>query len=257
MYVNNVGSANSFALGNNREVYAVNLGVDYVGLSTIGFTSTSGIGSQFNSLEFRNLNEFFGVIGVAHSLTTTNSKITCAIKNNSIKITTDQSHELTTNDLIKLNVSISNEEEVKVIYDFVNRKTAIKEILFSNSNVSVEENTIGISSYNGEIKTGDRVVYIAQTPIGGLSHYGIYYVVKTSLNKIKLCEYISDINPIENINEINTINFNSTGGNVQKIYFINPPLTFFRGNRIKFDVSDTSLLDMELIFYTDSKLTKK
>ena len=257
LYVNNVGSASSFALGNNQEVYAVNLGVDYVGLSTIGFTSTTGIGSQFNSLEFRNLDQFFGVIGVAHSLTTTNSKITCAIKSNSIKITTDQSHGLTTNDLIKLNVAISNEEEVKVIYDFVNRKTAVKEVLFSDSNVSVEENTIGISSYNGEIKTGDRVVYIAQTPIGGLSHYGIYYVVKTSLNKIKLCEYISDINPIENINEINTINFTSTGGNNQKIYFINPPLTFFRGNRIKFNVSDSSLLDMELIFYSDSKLTKK
>jgi hypothetical protein len=257
LYVNNVGSAVSFSLENGQEVYAVNLGVDYVGLSTIGFTSTTGIGSQFNSLEFQNLDEFFGVIGVAHSLTTTNSKITCAIESNSIKITTNQSHRLTTDDLIKLNVAISNEEEVKVIYDFVNRKTALKEILFTDSEVSVEENTIDISSYNGEINTGDRVVYIAETPIEGLSHYGIYYVVKNSLNKIKLCEYISDIKPIENINEINTINFNSTGGSDQKLYFINPPLKFFRGNRIKFDVSDPSLLDMELTFYSDFKLTKK
>ena len=257
LYVNNVGSGISFILNNDQEVYAVNLGVDYVGLSTIGFTSTTGIGSQFNSLEFQNLNEFFGVIGITHSLTTTNSKITCAIESNFITVTTNQSHGLTTNDLIKLNVSISNEEEVKVIYDFVNRKTALKEVLFTDSNVSVEENTIDISSYNGEINTGDRVVYIAQTPIGGLSHYGIYYVLKNSLNKIKLCKYISDIKPIENINEINTINFNSTGGDDQKFYFINPPLTFFRGNRIKFDVSDPSLLDMDLTFYTDFKLTKK
>jgi hypothetical protein len=257
LYVNNVGSGVSFALENDQEVYAVNLGVDYVGLSTIGFTSTTGIGSQFNSLEFQNLNEFFGVIGVAHSLTTTNSKITCAIESNSTKITTNQSHGLTTNDLIKLNVAISNEEEVKVIYDFVNRKTALKEVLFTDSEVSVEENTIDISSYTGEINTGDRVVYIAETPIEGISHYGIYYVLKNSLNKIKLCEYISDIKPIENINEINTINFNSTGGSEQKLYFINPPLTFFRGNRIKFDVSDPSLLNMELTFYSDYKLTKK
>jgi len=257
LYVNNVGSAVSFILENNQEVYAVNLGKDYVGLSTIGFTSTTGIGSQFNSLQFRNLDNFFGVIGVAHSLTTTNPKITCTIESASAKITTAQIHGLTTNDLIKLNVGISNEEDVKVIYDFVNRKLALKEVLFDSSKVSIVENTIDISSYEGEIKTGDKVVYISATPIQGLSNYGIYYVLRNSFSKIKLCRYISDIKPIENINEINTINFTSTGGNGQKLYFINPPLTFFRGNKIKFDVSDPSLLDMELNFYSDSKLDKK
>ena len=257
LFVNNVGSGVSFKLENNQKVYAVNLGLDYVGLSTIGFTSTSGIGSQFNSLEFRNLDEFFGTIGVAHSLTTTNTKISGAIESKYIEVTTTKPHNLTDGDSIKLKVEISDEEEIKVIYDPVNRKVILKEISFTDNEVSQIENTINVSSYNGEIKTGDKVVYIAESPIGGLSNYGIYYVLKDNLNEIKLCEYISDINPIGNINEINNINFSSTGGNIQKLYFINPTVTIFRGNIIKFDVSDSSLLDMELVFYYDKKLTKR
>jgi hypothetical protein len=261
LFVNNVGSAVSFKLDNNQEVYAVNLGNDYLGISTIGFTSTSGIGSQFNSLEFQNLDQFFGVIGVAHSLTTTNSKITGTIENTSVEVVTVDNHGLLTDDEIKLTVNISDEEELKVIYDPVNRKTAVGEISFTNSGVSTTNNTIDISSYNGEIKTGDKVVYISDDVINGLINYGVYYVLKDSFDKIKLCQYISDIYPSESILgvtlPINNIKFDSTGGNNQKLYFINPQLTFFRGNTIKFDLSDPSLLDMELFFYSDSKLDKK
>jgi photosystem II stability/assembly factor-like uncharacterized protein len=261
LFVNNVGSGVSFILENGQEVYAVNLGKDYLGISTIGFTSTSGIGSQFNSLEFQNLDEFFGVIGVAHSLTTTNSKITGTIQNTSVKVNTVGNHGLLTGDEIKLTVNISDEEELKVIYDPINRKTAVKEISFTNIGVSTTNNTIDVSSYTGEIKTGDKVVYISDDTIDGLVNYGIYYVLKDSFNKIKLCEYISDIYPSESIFgttlPINNIKFNSTGGPNQKLYFINPELTFFRGNTIKFDVSDTSLLDMDLFFYSDSDLNKK
>ena len=50
LYVNNVGSASSFALGNNQEVYAVNLGVDYVGLSTIASIGNGAIGVSSASI---------------------------------------------------------------------------------------------------------------------------------------------------------------------------------------------------------------
>jgi hypothetical protein len=270
LFVNNIGSGVSFKLENNQKVYAVNLGNNYLGLSTIGFTSTSGIGSQFNSLEFRNFDEFFGVIGVAHSLTTTNSKITGNQEDISIQITTATDHGLVSGDHIKLNIDIFEEEIVKLAYDPVNRKLLAKEISFTNTDVSSIDDTIDISAYDGEVKTGDKVVYIAETPISGLSHYGIYYVIKDSLNKIKLAEYLSDIFPITSfgVNDqgipilgapnfpIKYINFNSTGGDIQKIYLINPPLTIFRGNKLKFDVSDPSLLNMNLNFYDESLLEK-
>jgi hypothetical protein len=90
------------------------------------------------------------------------------------------------------------------------------------------------------------------------------------LNKIKLAEYLSDIFPITSfgVNDqgipilgspnfpIKYINFNSTGGASQKIYLINPPLTIFRGNKLKFDLSDSSLLNMNLKFYAESLLEK-
>ena len=268
LFVNNIGSGVSFKLENNQKVYAVNLGNNYLGLSTVGFTSTSGIGSQFNSLEFRNLDEFFGVIGVAHSLTTTNSKITGNQEDISIQITTEVDHGLASGDHIKLNIDIFEEEIIKLAYDPVNRKLLAKEISFTNNNVSSADDTIDISNYDGEVKTGDKVVYIAETPISGLSHYGIYYAIKDSLNKIKLAAYLSDIFPITSFGvnnqgipisgdlnfPIKHINFNSTGGATQKIYLINPPLTIFRGNKLKFDVSDLSLLNMNLKFYAESRL---
>jgi hypothetical protein len=261
LFVNNVGSASSFRLRNNQEVYAVNLGKDYLGISTVGFTSTSGIGSQFNSLEFQNLDQFFGVIGVAHSITTTNPKITGTIENTSVEVTTVDSHGLLTGDEIKLTVDIFDQEELKVIFDPVNRKTAMREIVLTNSGISTANSTIDISSYTGEIKTGDKVVYISDSPISGLINYGVYYVLKDSPNKIKLCRHISDIYPSESTLgvtlAINNIKFNSTGGSNQKLYFVNPQLTFFRGNTIKFDLSDPSLLDMDLIFYSDFQLNKR
>ncbi len=270
LFVNNIGSGVSFKLENNQKVYAVNLGNNYLGLSTVGFTSTSGIGSQFNSLEFRNLDEFFGVIGVGHSLTTTNPKINGNVKNISVEVTTETNHGLVIGDNIKLNLDIFDEETIKVAYDPVNRKLLAREISFTNTEVSSIDDTIDISSYDGEVKTGDKVVYIAETPISGLLNYGIYYVIKDSLNKIKLAEYLSDIFPITSFGAndqgipllgtpnlpIKHINFNSTGAGIQKIYLINPPISILKGNKLKFDLSDPSLLNMNLKFYFDSLLEK-
>lgn len=257
LFVNNVGSAVSFKLENNQKVYAVNLGRDYLGLSTVGFTTFTGIGSQFNSLEFRNLDQFFGVIGVAHSLTTLNPKITGSLESVFGKVVTLEKHNLTSGDIINLKLDISNTQEIKLHYDIVNRKLLANEISFSNSDVSLLDSSIDISSYNGEVATGDKVVYFGDSVIGGLQQYGIYYVLKDSFSKIKLASHLSDIRPILNTGEIKSINFNTTGGSDQKIYFVNPPIKIFKGNILKFDVSDSSLVDMDLVFYVDQKFTKQ
>ena len=259
LFVNNIGSGVSFKLENNQKLYAVNLGNNYLGLSTIGFTSISGIGSQFNSLEFRNVDEFFGVIGVSHSLTTLYPKVTGSIENIYVKVSTNDDHGLVAGDEVKLNLDIFEEEIIKIAYDPVNRKVLLNEILFTNNEVSTIDDTIDISNYDGEVKTGDKIVYISSNPISGLSNYGIYYILKDGLNKIKLSEYFSDIYPktSSGINlPIKYINFTSSGGNAHKIYFINPPITIFKGNKLKFDLSDPSISDMTLKFYSDYKLTK-
>jgi hypothetical protein len=251
LYVNNVGSAVSFKLEDNQIVYAVNFGQDYIGLSTIGFTSSTGIGTNFNSVEFWDQDFFFGVIGAAHSLTTLNPKITGTLQKTLGIVTTTRDHNLQSGDIIKFNITTDYNEVIKVIFDPVNRKVLMREIQFSDSDVLLSESSIDISSYSGDIKTGDKVVYISQSPINGLTHYGVYYVLKTSFSSIQLCQYRSDID------ESNFINFSSTGGPEHKLYFINPQISCIRTTKIEFDLSDSSLLDFDLQFYFDVNFVEK
>ena len=251
LVVNNVGSGVSFKLQKGQNVYAVNLGKDYVGLSTLGFTTSSGIGTQLNSLEFWNLTEAFGVIGYAHSLVTTNTKITGKVSQSVGIFTTKTNHGLVNNDTIDLQVNTNNTQQIKVIYDSVNRKVLLNQISFNNSNVSASNDQIDISNYLYEIKTGDKVVYISSNPIGGLTNYGVYYVLKISDKAIKLCNNYSDIKIS------NYINLTSTGGSNQSLYFINPPIKIFQGNIVNFDLSDSSLLNMNLEFFYDNNFAKR
>jgi hypothetical protein len=252
IYVNNVGSGVSFKLEQNQKVYAVNLGKNYIGLSTLGFTTSSGIGTNLNSLEFWNLTEAFGVIGYAHSLRTINSRITGTLQRSTGIVTTTQEHGLQSGDSIDFVVASNSINEVKVKFDIINRKTLVNQILFSDSDVSIgSDSTINLESSNIKVKTGDKLVYFASTPIGGLNNGSIYYVLKEDDNKIQLCNFESDIK------NSNTITFSSVGSVSQEFYFINPPLEFFKGSQIKFDLSDPSLLDMELYFYSDSQCSRR
>ena len=253
LYVNNVGSATSIKLLDNQIVYAVNLGKDYVGLSTIGFTSSTGIGTNLNSLEFWDQTFAYGVIGAAHSLTTLNPKITGTVEKVLGVVTTKTNHNLNTDDIITLRLTTDYDEVIKVVFDPVNRKVLMREINFSDTNVSVQESSINVSSYSGNIETGDKVVYVATSPISGLDNYGVYHVLKTDFNSIKLCQYRSDIN------ESKFINFSSDGGvgTTHKLYFVNPQISCVRTTKIEFDLSDTSLINLDLQFYFDSNFIQK
>ena len=251
LYVNNVGSASSFKLEDNQIVYVVNLGNDYIGLSTIGFTSSTGIGTNLQSLEFWDQTKSYGVIGAAHSLTTLNTKITGTVENVLGVVTTTSNHGLNVDDIITFNLTTDYKENIKVIFDSVNRKVLMREIAFSNSNVSLSESSIDISSYDGNLETGDKIVYISSSPINGLTNYGTYYISKTDLNSVRLCQYRSDIN------ESNFINFSSVGGSTHKLHFINPQISFIRTTKLEFDLSDSSLSNLDLQFYYDSGFIEK
>jgi len=256
LYVNNVGSGQSFSLQQNQKVYAVNLGKNYVGLSTLGFTTSSGIGTNLNSLEFWPLTEAFGVVGSAHSLSTTNKKITGTIITSSGIVTTNVSHGLVTGDEVSISLSSSIENEIKIKFDQINRKLLVNEISFSDSNVSISNNTINLSSYVNEIKNGDKVTYFASTPIGGLANGATYYVLKEDDDKIKLCLYESDTKTNSG-SQKNVIDFTTVGSASQTLYFVNPPLKFIKGDKIKFNLSDPSLLNMDIKFYSDTFYSKR
>ena len=171
--VNNVGSGVSFNINSNQIVYAVNLGTDYLGISTVGFTSITGIGTNLNSLEFQDITGAFNYIGFAHSLSTINPKITGTIERFSGIVTTSQNHNLQTGDNIDFTISPRQTDIVVLSYNSSIRKVVSNKVIFSSSSVSTTDSTITITDTT--FKTGDKVVYSSSNPISGLSNNGIYY----------------------------------------------------------------------------------
>ena len=246
--VANTGTGSTFRINQNQTVYAVNLGNDYVGLSTLGFTTNTGIGTSNNSLYF-----FSPItnIGLAHSLTTQYSKITGTFENYSVTVSTAQTHGLQTDDKIKFNVFPSFSNTIKLRYDTTLRKITTDKIDFNASSVGVNTQTNEITVTGNKLKTGDKVVYYTNTNtvIGGLTNNSTYYVLKQDPNKIKLSNYLYDTT-------VGTcISFTNVGVSTQSIALINPPISITRGDVLTFDLSDAPGMDLRL--YKDPNFAKE
>ena len=247
LIVSNTAIGASFTIDNDQIVYAVNLGNDYIGISTLGFTTSSGIGTNLNSLYFYEFDSF-ETIGFAHSFTTLNEKVTGSLERFVGIVTTKTNHNLLDGDSVEISVNQAKTQTVSIVYNPELRKLLANKIEFTNSEVDVVNSSIDLSG--SLIKTGDKVVYKSTSPISGLVDNGVYYVIKNDINEIKLCEYESDIK------NTNFISFGSAGGVSQNLYFINPPINAIKNSIVEFDLSDNSLVDMDLEFYSDSKLTR-
>lgn len=247
--VSETGAGTTFRLTTNQTIYAVNLGNDHVGLSTLGFTTSSGIGTTQNSLYFFNpINN----VGLSHSLTTQFEKIKGAVNNYSVVVSTSQTHGLQTGDNINFNFYQRNTKIIKIRYDKVIRKITTETIDFNPiSGVNTLTNEIEIPG--NDLKTGDKVVYYTegQISVGGLSTNSVYYVLKQDLNKIKLCNYQYDASVGI------AITLTSVGaGSSHSFALINPPINILRGNIISFDLDDESCSNMDLKLYKDSNFTQ-
>lgn len=248
--VSETGAGTTFRLTNNQTIYAVNLGKDYVGLSTLGFTTNTGIGTTQNSLYFRSPIEN---VGLSHSLTTQYEKIKGVVNNYSVVVSTSQTHGLQTGDNINFNFNQSNTKTIKIRYDSVIRKITTELIDF-NPISGIDTLTSEIEIPGNKLKTGDKIVYYTegQTSVGGLSTNSVYYVLKQDLNKIKLCNYQYDTSVGI------AITLTSVGaGSTHSFALINPPINILKGNILSFDLSDNSLLDMDLKLYKDSNFTQE
>ena len=246
--VSNTGTGSTFRINQNQTVYAVNLGNDYVGLSTLGFTTTTGIGTSNNSLYFFSPTTN---IGLAHSLRTQYSKITGTFENYSVTVSTAQTHGLQTDDKIKFNVLPSFSNTIKLRYDTTLRKITTDKIDFNASLVGVNTQTNEITITGNKLKTGDKVVYYTNTNtvIGGLTNNNTYYVLKQDPDKIKLSNYLYDTT-------VGTcVSFTNVGVSTHSIALINPPISLTKGDVLTFDLTDASGMDLGL--YKDPNFSKE
>jgi len=204
----------------------VNVGRDFLGISTLGFSTNIGIGTTNLSLYFDP--SIFGA-GVAHSLTTQYYSVTGNVENYSVTIATEVSHNLITEDIINLNIVPEIIETISFRYDPIIKKITTEKILFNASTVDVENSEILIESKN--FNTGDKITYYSEggTAIGGLVNNNTYFIIKDAPGKIKLANYYSDA-------ILGTyIILDLAGSGIRSISKINPEIKITKGNTVKLD----------------------
>lgn len=247
--VANTSSSPSFNIlsGISQELYVINKSKDFIGIVTnVGLTSTSnglffisaGTNSNLYSIE-SNFNQVKGSISRINS-----------------KITVETPHNLSENDLIKLNikpnlsVGIGTTSEVKIKYNNVTKSLLIDYVGFNSTGINTVSNTITINSHN--LNTGDKIYYSpGGSPIG--INTGEYYVYKVNKNSIKLCITEKD----SKSTPPNIISIGNTGGNKQSINLINPEIKVIKNNNLVFNLSDISLTGYKFKIFYDESFTKE
>jgi len=267
IYSNNGGNSisvstnttSSFTLNDNSIVYAVRINNNLIGISTdkVGINSNGNYIAIGTSSSSADTLYFVGSgNGSYHSLKTDYlDNLSVEILNSQVTVSTASSHGLNLKDTVKVSIKSGITTTVVVKYDDYHRRLLInpKQI----EDIDLIEDTLTITNHG--YSTGDKIVYSAISPIGGLNNKGIYYIVSVSKNKFKLVNTFFDSQK----QLVDAINLTALGtGTVSSI---NPPLNFINGQTIVFDLSDSSLsytssstkpaFDFNL--YTDSQFKNK
>jgi hypothetical protein len=216
--------------------------------------NTIGIKTTLNSSEvfFRNN----GSDADQYSFESSYSQLTGKIKKIKSAVSISTYHELTTGDIIKLNVQpnlsvgIGTSTSVYVKRDATTGNILINPIGFNSTGINTTSSTIAINSHN--LKTGDKILYSANLIASGLST-GSYYVYKIDDNNIKLCETYIDVSTIPPT----TVSIASTGGSNHSITLINPQIESIKNNNLVFNLSDNSLSEYEFKIYYDQNFNNE
>jgi hypothetical protein len=226
LVVSNSPTSPQFKLIDGQIVYAVNYGANFVGLSTLGFTTSTGIGVSYNSLYFRDNSNS---LGNSHNFTTQYDLISGTTERYTITANTKSPHLLSTNDIIDFKVITSDAVDVELNYNSTIRKITTPPLTFNASTeVNVTTSTIYIS--DDSLQTGDKVVYTNSTnpSIGGLVDNERYFVLRESPNAIKLTQYYDDIS------KNNYVKLTSTSTGTHSIAKVNPLIYLNKGNKYEF-----------------------
>jgi len=248
--VSNTETSAAFNLLNSsfEYVYAINKSKDYVGIATqVGLTTNT------NGLFFLN----FGTDNYEYSLEPTKDQIKCTIQRNTAVVSISTAHDLTNNDLVRLNiipnqsVGIGTSAFITLKYEPSIEKILVNPVGFTSSQVNINSDTITIPSHI--YSTGDKVYYNSSDLVSSGLTTGIYYVFKIDKNTISLCLSDKDASSFPPV----LVSIASTGGELQNISLINPKLQPTRGNNLVFDVGNPSLSGYSFNLYTDNKFINK
>jgi hypothetical protein len=231
------GISTSSVLQNQSTLYVGKISEDLIGISThkIGIGSTGTFVGITSTTTNTGLLYFTGIgTDVYHSFKTIKENVVTAEANkNIVTVATASTHGLNIADNIQIYVNPKVTNTIIVKYDDYNRRIIFNPKSFISSDVDISNNTISIDNHG--FHTGDKIIHTATSPSGGLINEQIYYVVRFTKNKIKLC-----------LHKYQTFQFNLhtidiTSASSGTLSLINPPIRSYKNNNTKFDLSDSSL----------------
>ena len=237
------------------DVYIIDKGDDYVGI----LTTRVGIGSTSDGLFFYSKGSTTGINSGTYFFETDFTQVTGDIDKVTTTVTTNVSaadtttHGLLEGDIIKMNVipnlsvGIGTTNPISVNYNSQYEKLLINPINFAAADV--ETNRIDISDHG--LDTGDKIFYDGHAT--GLTT-GSYFVNKINDRYFQLTETSSDLTstPVKTV----SITAN-TGGSNQSISLINPKINIIKNSKLTFDLSSTTLSDLDFKLFYDENLTNE
>ena len=229
---------------------------DFIGLSTnkiglgtegefVGVGTTSGL-LMFTSVPTDDYHSF---------ITDKDNVLTGRMTKTTVNVATSSTHGLSFRDEVYVTVKPTDTVTVNVQYDNDSRR-----IIFDPETIQAADsikNTVTVMGY--DFVEGDRVLYKeGLIPISGLTDGDLYYVYPYDTNSFQLVKDKYQLN--EDRPQVEDITSNGNG----TLSKVNPPLYVKRNNKLKFDLSSSTLSFVvsgvrnsafELRFYTDSNYT--
>ncbi len=248
----------SFNLPDESRVYVGKISNNLIGISTfrVGLGSTGTFVGIASTNKTGDLLRFTGLgTGVYHSFKTIKDYVVTGEANkNVVTVATASTHGLSLNDNVRVKINPGIHTSIVVKYNDFNRRMVFDPKSFVAGNVDTTNNSITITNHG--LNDGDKVIHTASTSSGGLEDEKIYYIVRVSKNKVKLA--LSRFESLEFTPEV----VNITSASAGTLSPINPTLSFYNNNTVKFNLADPSLCSFvglasysafDLNLYTDKE----
>ena len=251
----------SFSLSDQSTLYVAKFSNDLIGISTVKV----GLGTTGTFVGIASTTATFGPLyltgigtGNYHSFKTNYPGITGQISKNVVTVSTAQTHGLSNNNTVFVDVNPSIATTVVVRYNDYHRKLVVNPTNFLSSDVNIAKNSIIIANHGYSL--GQKLIHTATSPSGGLQSNGIYYAVPITKDEIKLSSsYYNATIP-------NPLFVDITSASNGTLSLVNPPIKVYRDSTLIFDLSHSSLSYVDfsniysafaLEFYRDQKFTQR
>jgi hypothetical protein len=230
------GTSTSISISDQQTVFVAKISDDLIGISTVRV----GLGTTGTFVGIANTTRgtgtlFFTNIGTGdnHSFKTTYASLSGSISKNIVTVSTAQTHGLSNNDIVFVDVNPSISTTFTVKYNDYNRKVLINPKDFVSAGINTITNTITILNHN--FKRGQKVIHTAVPPAHGLEDNKEYFISIVDADRIKLTDtYYESINAKPEIVGI-------TSASDGTLSLVNPPIQVYQNSSVVFDLSDSSL----------------